>query len=190
MGNIMRAREGFPVDTYKRVLAFSNFAMQLARPWTDAHMEDGRIRIETPRGPFHADYAICGTGIRQNVALRPELASFADKIALWSDRYTPPPGEEDPLLAAYPYLGPDYAFLERVPGEAPWLADIHLFGIGATLSFGPSGSSINAMTIAVPKVVAGVTRGLFAGDLQRHWKSLLAYDEKQYELDWSRMAAG
>ena len=46
------------------------------------------------------------------------------------------------------------------------------------------------MTIAVPKVVAGVTHGLFAGDLQRHWKSLLAYDEKQYELDWSRMAAG
>ena len=29
-----------------------------------------------------------------------------------------------------------YAFLERTPGEAPWLADIHLFGIGSTLSFG------------------------------------------------------
>ena len=80
--------------------------------------------------------------------------------------------------------------LERTPGEAPWLADIHVFGIGATLSFGPSGSSINAMTTAVPKVVAGVTRGLFAGDLQRHWESLLAYDVKQVELDWSRMATG
>ena len=123
-------------------------------------------------------------------ALRPELAPFADKIALWRDRYTPPPGEEDPLLAAYPYLGPDYAFLERTPGEAPWLADIHLFGIGSTLSFGPSGSSINAMTTAVPKLVAGITRGLFAGDLQRHWESLLAYDVKQVELDWSRIETG
>jgi cation diffusion facilitator CzcD-associated flavoprotein CzcO len=190
MGNIMRAREGFPADTYKRVLAFPNFTMQLGRTWTDARLEDGRIRIETARGPFQADYAICGTGIRQDVRLRPELASFADKIALWRHRYTPPPGEEDPLLAAYPYLGPDYAFLERTPGEAPWLADIHLFGIGATLSFGPSGSSINAMTTAVPKVAAGVTRGLFAGDLQRHWESLKAYDVKQVELDWSRMATG
>ena len=190
MGNILKAREGFPGDTYKRVLAFANFTMHVGRPWTDARMADGRIRIDTPRGPFPADYVICGTGIRQNVTLRPELASFADKIALWNDRYTPPPGEEDPLLAAYPYLGPDYAFLERSPGEAPWLADIHLFGIGATLSFGPSGSSINAMTSAVPKVVAGVTRGLFAGDLQRHWESLRTYDVKQMELDWSRMAAG
>jgi FAD-dependent urate hydroxylase len=190
MGNIMRAREGFPADTYQRVLAFPDFTMELGRPWTDARMEDGRIRIETPRGPFSADYVICGTGIRQDVRLRPELASFADKIALWRHRYTPPAGEEDALLAAYPYLGPDYAFLERTPGEAPWLADIHLFGIGSTLSFGPSGSSINAMTAAVPKVAAGVTRGLFAGDLQRHWQSLLAYDVKQVELDWSRMATG
>jgi cation diffusion facilitator CzcD-associated flavoprotein CzcO len=190
MGNIMRAREGFPADTYRRVLAFPNFTMHVNRTWTDARVEDGRLRIDTPRGPFPADYAICGTGIRQNVALRPELASFADKIALWSHRFTPPPGEEDPLLGAYPYLGPDYAFLERRPGEAPWLADIHLFGIGSTLSFGPSGSSINAMTAAVPKVVAGVTRGLFAGDLQRHWDALRTYDVKQMELDWSRMAAG
>ena len=46
------------------------------------------------------------------------------------------------------------------------------------------------MTTAVPKVVAGVTRGLFAGDLQRHWQSLLAYDVKQVELDWTRMERG
>ena len=152
-------------------------------------MEDGRIRIDTARGPFHADYAICGTGIRQDLSLRPELASFADKVARWSDRYTPPVEEQDAQLAAYPYLGPDYALLERTPGEAPWLADIHVFGIGSTVSFGPSGSSINAMTAAVPKVAAGVTRGLFAGDVERHWKSLLAYDVKQVELDWSRVAS-
>ena len=187
MGNIMRAREGFPADTYKRVMAFPQFKLHVGRTWTDARMEDGRIRIETPRGPFHADYAICGTGMRQDVGLRPELSAFADKIALWRHRYTPPAGEEDPLLAAFPYLGPDFAFLERTPGEAPWLGDIHLFGIGATLSFGPSGSSINAMTTAIPRLVAGLTRGLFAGDLPRHWASLQAYDESGVELDRSRL---
>ena len=46
------------------------------------------------------------------------------------------------------------------------------------------------MTTAVPKLVAGLTRGLFAGDLQRHWQSLLAYDVKQLELDFGRMATG
>jgi hypothetical protein len=124
------------------------------------------------------------------VHLRPELAAFADKIALWHDRFTPPPGEEDALLANYPYLGTDYQFLEKTPGEAPWLGDIHLFGIGSTLSFGVSGSSINAMNAAVPKLVGGLTRGLFTGDLPRHWQSLLAYDTRLLELDWSRIKTG
>ncbi len=75
----------------------------------------------------------------------------------------------------------------RAPGEAPWLADIHVFGIGSTLSFGPSGSSINAMNVAVPRLVAGLTRGLFAGDLERRWQSLLDYEVKVVELDWSRI---
>ncbi len=48
------------------------------------------------------------------------------------------------------------------------MRDIHLFNIASTMSFGPSGSSINAMTTAVPKLVAGLTRGLFKGDLERH----------------------
>ena len=98
VGNILRAREGFPADTYKRVMAFPSFTMHAGRPWTDARIEDGRICLSTPRGPFMADYVICGTGIQQDVGLRPELAGFADKIALWRHRYTPPPGEEDELL--------------------------------------------------------------------------------------------
>jgi cation diffusion facilitator CzcD-associated flavoprotein CzcO len=186
MGHIMRSREGFPSDTYKRVMAFANFRMHLGRTWTGARLEDGRIRIDTNRGPIVADFAFCGLGTRQNVFARPELAGIAGEIALWKDRFAPPAGEEDPLLDAFPYLGPDYAFQEKVPGRAPWLADIHLFGIGSTLSFGPSGSSINAMTIHVPRLVSGVTRGLFESDLQKHWESLLAYDVKQVEFDWNR----
>ncbi|SJZ30720.1 Predicted flavoprotein CzcO associated with the cation diffusion facilitator CzcD [Enhydrobacter aerosaccus] len=189
IGTILRAREGFPIDTYRRVMAHADFTMHVGRAWTGARIEDGRVHIETERGPFMADFVICGTGIRQDLTKRKELAGFADKIALWGDRYTPPPGEEDAALAAFPYLGPDYAFLEKRPGEAPWLADVHMFSIASTMSFGPSGSSINAITSAVPKLVAGLTRGLFAADLERHWASLQAYDVEQFQLDWDRVAA-
>jgi hypothetical protein len=72
--------------------------------------------------------------------------------------------------------------MERTLGAAPFLRHIHVFNIGATMSFGPSGSSINAMNIAVPKLVAGVTRGLFEDDLAGHWASLQRYDVKMFEL--------
>ncbi len=38
------------------------------------------------------------------------------------------------------------------------------------------------MTSAVPKLVAGVTRGLFRADLQEHWAALQAYDVPQVDL--------
>jgi len=106
----MRAREGFPADTYERVLAFPNFTN--ASSAVPGRCSDGgrSIRIETPRGPFHADYAICGTGHPPGRGLRPELASFADKIALWRHRYTAAAGRGGCAARGLSYLGPDYAF--------------------------------------------------------------------------------
>jgi cation diffusion facilitator CzcD-associated flavoprotein CzcO len=189
MSYILGLREGFPQDTYNRVLAFPNFTMHVGRPWTDAREEGGRVVLATPRGDFAADFAICGTGVRMNPSLVPELAGFWDNIALWSDRYTPPPEEADERLAAFPYLAPDSSFVERRPGETPWIRDIHFFGIATTMSFGPAGSSINAMSIAVPRIAAGVTRGLFEADLPRLWADLRAYDIPQVALDPARIAA-
>ncbi|MFW5680947.1 MAG: hypothetical protein ACOC3D_11825, partial [Pseudomonadota bacterium] len=70
----------------------------------------------------------------------------------------------------------------KEPGTCPLLERIHVFNFGATMSFGPSGSSINAMTIAVPKLVAGITRGLFRADAERYLGELLAYDDKIIRL--------
>ncbi|WP_439596029.1 NAD(P)-binding domain-containing protein [Falsiroseomonas sp.] len=189
MAHVLGLREGFPPDTYARVLAFPNFLMHVGRPWTDALVQDGRAVVATSRGDFAADFLICGTGVRMDPMLVPELAGCAHNIARWSDRYTPPPEEANPRLGEFPYLADDYSFLERVPGETPWMRDIHLFGIGTTMSFGPAGASINAMGIAVPRLAAGITRGLFASDLPRFYESLRAYDVAQVEIDPARLAA-
>jgi cation diffusion facilitator CzcD-associated flavoprotein CzcO len=190
MRQVLTMREGFAQDTYDRANRFANFLMHTGRPWTGACVgPDGRVVVETPRGAFTADFLVCGTGVRMDAAARPELAGCAGNIATWADRYAPPPGEESPRLGEFPYLGPDFAFTERRAGETPWVADIHLFGIGATMSFGPSGSSINAMAIAAPRVAAGVTRTLFAREMPRLWEELLAYDLKQVQLDPGKLAA-
>jgi FAD-dependent urate hydroxylase len=112
-------------------------------------------------------------------ACRPELHGFASNIATWGDRYKPPEAERNDRLARYPYQASDFSLLERIAGRTPWVRDIHLFSIASTMSFGPSGSSINAMTTVVPNVVSGLTRGLFMADVERHWAALQAYDVAQ-----------
>ncbi len=189
MQKILSMREGFAQDTYDRANAFPNFTMHIGRPWTGARAEDGRVVLQTPRGEFSADFLICGTGVRMDPAAVPELAGCADNIALWRDRYDPPAGEASARLGEFPYLAPDYAFVERRAGATPWIRDIHLFGIGTTMSFGPAGSSINAMSIAAPRLAAGVTRGLFEADLPRLHASLEAYDLAQVVLDPAKVAA-
>lgn len=187
MSYILGLREGFAQDHYDRVMKHANFHMHLGREWTGAAIQDGRVALDTPTGPFTADFLITGTGTRMDPGLCPELVHCAGNIALWADRYTPPPEEANPRLGQFPYLNADSAFLERRAGETPWIADIHLFGIGTTMSFGPAGSSINAMSISAPRVAAGVTRGLFQADLPRLYADLRAYEQKQVELDPARL---
>ncbi len=38
------------------------------------------------------------------------------------------------------------------------------------------------MTTIVPKLVSGLTRGLFEADIERHWAALQAYDVPQAVL--------
>lgn len=180
MQHILALRESIPQDTWDRMRRWPNFTVHTGAGWSGATVIGGpdgdRVRIETAKGRFDADFVIAGTGIDVDFAARPELAPFAHAIRTWGDAYTPPPEEADARLARYPYLDADGAYTEKRPGEAPWLADIHDFTIAATMSFGPSGASINAMTTAVPRLAAGITRGLFREDVRDHWQDLLAYD--------------
>ncbi|WP_445221193.1 NAD(P)-binding domain-containing protein [Bradyrhizobium sp. Pa8] len=179
MRKILEMREGFPQPTYDRCARHANFSLHEGAPVEGTRRTDGGVELHTPRGTVTADFVICGTGIDMNFAGRGELRRFAGNIATWADRYQPPASEHNARLGRFPYLAGDYAFTERMPGETPWISDIHLFAIASTMSFGPSGSSINAMTTAVPKLVDGLTRGLFRADVERHWASLSAYDVPQ-----------
>ena len=179
MRKILEMREGFPQPTYDRCARHANFTLHEGAPLEAARETGEGVELRTPHGVVSADFVICGTGIDMNFSGRGELAKFAGNIASWADRYQPPDDERNARLGRFPYLADDYAFTERVAGETPWISDIHLFAIASTMSFGPSGSSINAMTTAVPKLVNGLTRALFRGDIARHWASLSAYDVPQ-----------
>ncbi|HMK82044.1 MAG TPA: NAD(P)/FAD-dependent oxidoreductase [Xanthobacteraceae bacterium] len=179
MRAILALREGFPQETYNRCARHAAFQLHEGAPVESATERADGVVLRTPRGELTVDFVICATGIEMDFASRPELQHCADNIARWSDRYDPPPEERNARLAAFPYLADDFALSERVAGLTPWIGDIHLFAIASTMSFGPSGSSINAMTTAVPRLVHGLTRGLFRADIDKHWAAFQAYDVPQ-----------
>jgi len=171
MQHILAMRESIPQDTYDRVRRHDNFHIHVGHAWSGVELTGERrhpLSIETTRGRYHADFIIAGTGVDIDFNLKPELAGFAKHIKTWSDAYDPPPDEANERLAKYPYLDPYGAYMEREPGSAPYLGSIFDFTIAATMSLGPSGSSINAMTTAVPLLAAGVTRSLFREDVAHH----------------------
>jgi cation diffusion facilitator CzcD-associated flavoprotein CzcO len=179
---ILELREAFPRETWERVIRHPNFRLHEGSPWERLEVAGERVRIATPKGEHAADFLVAATGMDVNLGLIPPLAPFADLIALWADRYAPPPVERNERLARYPYLGPGLALTEKVPGAAPFLRNIHLFNWGSTMSFGPSGASINGMKFAIPKLVTGITGDLYTADLDAEWASLQAYDTPEFEI--------
>lgn len=179
MRAVLEMREAFPQPTYDRCARHAAFHLHEGVNIETARETAEGVALQTSRGEFVADLVVCGTGIEMDFRARGELHHCAHNIARWEDRYQPPENEQSERLAQFPYLADDYALCERVEGQTPWIRDIHLFAIASTMSFGPSGSSINAMTTAVPKLVNGLTRGLFCTDIGQHWTSFNAYDVPQ-----------
>jgi hypothetical protein len=78
------------------------------------------------------------------------------------------------------------AFTEKRPGQAAWVKHITCFNFGATLSFGPSGSSISAMKFAVPRAAHAIAASLFRADLAVHEAAIRAYDTPEFPLVFAR----
>src|SRR5690606_5560079 len=76
-------------DTFERAAAQPGFALHLGAPWLSVEHVDGRARVTTPQGVHDFDFLVLSTGLVSDPGLRPELALLGDRIARWSDRFTP-----------------------------------------------------------------------------------------------------
>lgn len=135
---------------------------------------------------FRTDFVILGTGFSVDPVSREELALGQDKIACWEDRYTPPPGEENPELGRFPWLNQDFSFTEKEPGSAPWLKDIHCFNYGASVSVGKVSGDIPAISEGALWLARGIAASLFIRDINYHWDALLAYEKPELDgTEWT-----
>ncbi len=156
------------VDAIARAVAFPNFHLHLSSPWVSARMEGGQIVAQAGGAEIRCDFAIAGTGYFQNPNTRAELAGFAQHIMLWRDRYTPPAGQENEYLGTHPYLGEGHEYLEKTPGTAPFLGNIHVHNPAGFVSFGVPIGDVPSMKRDIPGVTARISRDLFLADLDRH----------------------
>jgi len=174
-------------ETVQRCTRHGNFQLHLGSPWERVAVVGEELRIHTPGGEQRADFAILGTGFACDFRRRPEYRYFAEQVACWRDRYTPPPGLENPTLGSFPYQGAGYQLLEREPGSAPWLADIHGYFFASIPSLGRAAGETGSLKHGVPRLVNAIGRDLFLADAALHVERMLGFEEP--ELSDEEMAA-
>ena len=143
-------------------------------------MSDHHVAVETNHGTlFAADFIIVATGFTVEITVRGEIAAHAGAIATWADRYTPPPELANAELGGFPYLGPYFQFTEKQPGNAPFLADIHCFNHGASLSIGKVAGDIPGISTGAAWLAAGIAAEFYNRDIETHWQILLNFDKPE-----------
>jgi cation diffusion facilitator CzcD-associated flavoprotein CzcO len=152
-------------DAIERTVKFPNFHLHLSSPWSNAAVNNGQAETEINGTEYRFDFVIAGTGYSPDVAARPELRDFADRILLWRDRYTPPAVDRDDMLASHPYLGAGHEFLEKAPNTAPLLKHIHIQNPSGFLSFGLPIGDVPSMKRDIPVIVGRISADLFRDDL-------------------------
>ncbi len=152
-------------DAIERAVKFPNFHLHLAAPWTNATERDGQAETSIGDMTYRLDYLIAGTGYAGDLAARAELRDFDGQILRWRDRYTPPAGEQDEALGAYPYLGAGHELIEKTPSAAPMLRHIHVQNPSGFVSFGLPIGDVPCMKRDIPVITARISADLFAADL-------------------------
>jgi FAD-dependent urate hydroxylase len=170
-----------PQEAFWRCRKFDNFAWHTDCKWRAVRYDGKAATVATDGDPFTFDFIIFATGFETDLSARPELAPIVRHIALWRDRFTPPPGEESDLLARHPYLGPAFEFTEQEPGTAPYLNRLHNYTFGAMPSVGLTGGAITGIKYGVRRLVGGLVRDLFREDAEHHYRDLLAYSDPELE---------
>ncbi|HTB45841.1 MAG TPA: NAD(P)-binding domain-containing protein [Acetobacteraceae bacterium] len=182
-------------DAIERAVAFANFHLHLASSWDAAREADGGIVARVNGTEFRCDFVIAGTGYHADLAGCPELAAFAGQVLLWRDRFEPPDDMADDWLGAHPYLGAGHEYLEKVPGAAPYLRDIHVQNPAGFVSFGVPTGDVPSMKRDIPAIVARISCDLFFADFEHHARRMTAdvppdFTEAAYSSNLSRATRG
>ena len=190
MASFLRRNQPPTTDMFDRAAAYPGFHLHLGSPWTELRETPEGVLVTTPFGEERFDFLVLSTGLVTDPALRPELRLVAPAIARWSDRYTPPPAQANPVIDAHPFLGPGFQFLPREPEDAELLHGLFAFNYSALISLGLSAAALSGLKHALPRLIAGVADQLFRDDAAEILADYEAFEEIEFVGQWPRRAPG
>ena len=160
--------------------AFFHFGVTI----TKAKETPDGLLLKTTNGEFlETDFIILGTGFDTDPHSQPVIATYADNILQWRDQYTPPLGLEDEGLASFPYLNPDFSFMERNAGVTPWVKKIHCFNYGAKMTLGNISGDIPAISEGAAWLARELAARFYVEDIEYHWQYLQDYETPELRGD-------
>jgi len=170
-----------PHESVLRCDRHPGFAMHFAEPWNDVLPCPDAVKVITARTEYRFDAVILATGFAVDLRLRPELAHFSDKIALWADRVSAEAAALHPAEARHPYLGPGFELTERAGGSMPGLSHLYCYNAGSTMSHAAVAGDIPGLAFGASRLARDIASSLFlasAGELQQ---ALRAHDDRELE---------
>jgi FAD-dependent urate hydroxylase len=170
-----------PHESVLRCDRHAGFTVHFSELWLDVIAAADGVTVVTAEARHAFDAAIVATGFSVDLAQRPELAGFHDKVALWADRVASQEAKQHPDAARFPYLGQGFELIERTPGTMPGLSHIHLFNAGSTMSHGALAGDIPGMAFGANRLSHAIASHLFAAGADSLWASLQAHDDRELE---------
>lgn len=172
-----------PRSSTLRVSRHTNAFFNLGCAVQKITLRSNKLHVQTPHGTFVLDFMIVSTGFAIDWSQRPEFANIAPHVRLWSDRFTPPAGQEDQELSDSPDLGALFEFQEKTPGQQPGLERIHCFCYPAALSHGSISGDIPAISDGARKLAHGLAALFYREDIVHHFAELQSYAEPELDGD-------
>ena len=168
-----------PRGSSLRVSRHDNAHLHLGSPLLATRDTAEGLWLTTPQAEHRVDFVIFCTGFRVALSERPELATIAPHLRLWSDRYQPPAGEEDEELSSMPDLGPAFEFQAKQAGACPGLERIHCFCYPAAMSHGQVSGDIPAISDGANRLAQGMASLFYREDVMQHEQAIHTFADPE-----------
>lgn len=172
-----------PIDTLKRVQIHKNLTIKSNITINNALLNNHQIELETNQGNLKYDYLILGTGYDINGKNQPELKEFFNHILLWQDHFAFNINRCNAKFAYFPYLGPSFEFLEKEPGQAPYLKHLYCFNYASLMSHGMLCSDIGSVSFGATRLAEGIAADFLQQQSEAYLRQLEEYNAEDFKTE-------